>query len=116
MTSPARFLAASVLMVGLAFPAALHASSLGYPRPATPAASSLAFHATDLFSAGPVDWLFSLLQQVWTKAGPGIDPSGPGTSSGATGDNGAGLDPNGPKASLHQVGGHPAPHLSPIAN
>ena len=115
MASPARFLAASVLMVGLAVPASLHASSLVYPRPANPAASSPAFHAADLLAAGPLDWLLRLFQQAWTKEGASINPNGPG-ASGTTGDNGAGLDPNGNKAIHHQVGGHPAPHLQPIAN
>jgi hypothetical protein len=118
MTSPARIFAAAVLTVGLAFPATSHASGLPDLRPAAQPASALALHAVDMLSAGPAGWLLRLFQQVWTKAGPGMDPSGPGASgtSGPTGDNGPGLDPNGPKASHHQVGGPSAPRLLPIAN
>ena len=118
MTSPARLIAAVVLTAILAVPAISHASTLRDLRPATPSGSASAFHAANLLAAGPADWLLKLFQQLWTKAGAGISPNGPSASgaNGQTGDTGPGIDPNGPKANHHQVGGHPAPHLQPIAN
>lgn len=119
MTSPARLIAAAVLTASLAVPAISQASGLPNPRPATPSGSASAFHAADLLAAGPADWLLKLFQQLWTKAGSGISPNGPGASgaTGPTGDAGPVIDPNGGKAS-HPSTGRPygGSHLQPIAN
>ena len=86
MAHPARILAAALLVAALAVPASLHASGLSTLRPA----ARLDYAASFSANSWSFDWLFRLVNQVWPKTGPGLDPSG-----GSTIDTGPGLDPSG---------------------
>jgi hypothetical protein len=96
MAHPARSLAAALLVAALAVPASLHASGLPSSRPSARTDAGASFAA----GSGSFDWFFRLINQVWSKTGPGL-----ASPSNNTGDNGGGLDPSGHANSKLAPGG-----------
>ncbi len=88
MAHPARIVAATLLVAALAVPASLHASGSSNLMPVARSENGMTLRLDSL----SFDWLLRLVNQVWPKNGPGLDPTG-GNGSGT--DNGPGLDPSG---------------------
>jgi hypothetical protein len=94
MTPTARLLTAALLAASLAVPASLHASGPPNGRPATRNSVPASIRGADPWT---LDWLVRIVRGLWTKNGPGLDPTSGSSAPPApvVPNEGPGLDPSG---------------------